>query len=110
MIELWGERCALKTYQTQFADFKIISEKLSVIKLQKENALKELDYNAFLYNELQQAGLKKLNQQELEETYETLNNAEAIQEALSHVNKLLEEDSNWQFAGRQRRRRIVLGE
>lgn len=105
---LAGNEVLLKTYQTQFTDFKIISEKLSVIKLQKENALKELDYNAFLYNELQQAGLKKLNQQELEETYETLNNAEAIQEALSQVNTLLDEDQTGSLQT-AKEARIVLG-
>ncbi|MDC8000341.1 DNA repair protein RecN [Aequorivita todarodis] len=89
---LAGNAELLKSYQAHFADFKTISEKLSAVKLQKENALKELDYNAFLYNELQQANLKKLDQQELEETFETLNNAEAIQEALSNANKLLDED------------------
>jgi len=105
---LAGNDALLKSYQVQFADFRAISEKLSAIKIQKENALKELDYNAFLYNELQQADLKKLNQQELEETYETLNNADAIQEALSHVNKLLDED---QIGSLQtaKEARIVLG-
>ncbi len=105
---LAGNDALLKSYQAQFADFKTISEKLSAIKLQKENGIKELDYNAFLFSELQQANLKKLNQQDLEETYETLNNAEAIQEALSNVSKLLDED---QIGSLQtaKEARIVLG-
>lgn len=105
---LAGNDVLLKSYQAQFADFKTISEKLSAIKLQKENGIKELDYNAFLFSELQQANLKKLNQQDLEETYETLNNAEAIQEALSNVSKLLDED---QIGSLQtaKEARIVLG-
>ncbi len=89
---LAGNISLLKSYKTQFEDFKKISEELSALKLQKESASKELDYNAFLYNELQQANLKKLNQQELEETFETLDNAEAIQEALANVNQLLQEE------------------
>lgn len=98
----------LKSYQAQFVDFKTVSEKLSAIKLQKENGLKELDYNSFLYNELQQVDLKKLNQQDLEETFETLNNAEAIQDALANANKLLDED---QIGSLQtaKEARIVLG-
>jgi DNA repair protein RecN (Recombination protein N) len=105
---LAGNDALLKIYQAQFTDFKTISEKLTAIKLQKENAIKELDYNAFLHNELQQANLKKLNQQELEETFETLNNAEAIQEALSTANKFLDED---QIGSLQtaKEARIVLG-
>ncbi|MEH6766042.1 MAG: DNA repair protein RecN [Aequorivita antarctica] len=105
---LAGNDALLKSYQLQFADFKTILEKLSVIKLQKENGLKELDYNTFLYSELQQAGLKKLNKEDLEETFETLNNAEAIQESLSNANKLLDED---QIGSLQtaKEARIVLG-
>ncbi|HET8803754.1 MAG TPA: DNA repair protein RecN [Aequorivita sp.] len=89
---LAGNSALLKLYQSQFHDFKKTSDELAALKLQKESASKELDYNTFLYNELQLAGLKKLNQQELEETYETLDNAEAIQEALANVNQLLQEE------------------
>ncbi|HNP69168.1 MAG TPA: DNA repair protein RecN [Aequorivita sp.] len=89
---LAGNAELLKTYKSQFEDFKKTSEALSKLKHQKDAASKELDYNTFLYNELQQANLKKLNQQELEETYETLNNAEAIQEALANANQLLDEE------------------
>src|SRR5690606_19400199 len=89
---LAGNSTLLKSFKEQFYNFKSISEALSGLKLQKENASKELDYNTFLYNELQQAGLKKMNQAELEETFETLNNAEAIQEALANVNQLLGEE------------------
>ncbi len=105
---LAGNDLLLKTYQSQFEDFKTISEKLSEVKLQKESALKELDYNTFLYSELQQAGLKKLNQQDLEETFETLNNAEAIQEALSNVNKLLDDEQIGSLKT-AKEARIVLG-
>ncbi|QQX76677.1 MULTISPECIES: DNA repair protein RecN [Aequorivita] len=89
---LAGNAELLKTYKSQFEDFKKTSEALSKLKLQKDTASKELDYNTFLYNELQQANLKKLNQLELEEAYETLNNAEAIQEALANANQLLDEE------------------
>lgn len=89
---LAGNNTILKDYQIQFEDFKKNSENLSKLKAQKESAAKELDYNTFLYNELQQAGLKKINQQELEESYETLNNSEAIQEALANVYKFFGEE------------------
>lgn len=89
---LAGNSELLKVYKSQFEDFKKTSEALSELKLQKDTASKELDYNTFLHNELQQANLKKLSQQELEETYETLNNAEAIQEALANANRLLDEE------------------
>ena len=51
-----------------------------------------MDYNTFLYNELVAAKLEGLNQIELEETYETLNNTEAIQESLSQLIQLFSEE------------------
>lgn len=89
---LAGNSALLKSYRKELAKFKKTSEELSALKQMKEDASKELDYNTFLFNELQQANLSKLDQQELEETYETLNNAEAIQEALSNANRLLDEE------------------
>jgi DNA repair protein RecN (Recombination protein N) len=105
---LAGNGSLLKSYKEQFEDFKKTSEALSALKLQKENASKELDYNTFLYNELQLAGLKKINQQELEESYETLNNAEAIQEALANVNQLLDAEQIGTLQS-AKEARIVLG-
>ncbi len=89
---LAGNAEILKSYRIQFQDYKKVSEALSTLKLQKENASKELDYNSFLYDELQQANLKKHNQKELEEDFETLNNAEDIKEALVNANLLLDEE------------------
>ncbi len=89
---LAGNAEILKSYKAQFQDYKKVSEAFSALKLQKENASKELDYNSFLYDELQQANLKKHNQKELEEDFETLNNAEDIKEALVNANLLLDEE------------------
>lgn len=82
----------LKIYQSQLSDFRKIDEALETLQSQKESATKELEYNTFLFNELKQAGLHGLNQLELEETYETLNNAEEIQAAFSQAEKLLTEE------------------
>lgn len=89
---LAGNLALLKTYQQQHEDFRKTSEKLNFLRKEKESASKELDYNTFLFNELEQAGLKNMNQQDLEETFETLNNSEAIQEAFLQVDKLLSEE------------------
>jgi DNA repair protein RecN (Recombination protein N) len=82
----------LETYSKQFIGFKNISETIAEMKNTKESASKELDYNTFLYNELFEAGLKGIQQQELEETFETLNNIETIQESLSQIINLLSEE------------------
>lgn len=89
---LAGNSSLLKSYRKEFSDFKKTLEELSELRRKKEDASRELDYQTFLYNELQQAGLTKLNQKELEESYETLNNAEAIQDALGSVIRLLDEE------------------
>lgn len=89
---LAGNDTLLKSYQIQLKDYKSISAELTVLKLQRETASKELDYNTFLLEELQQAGLKNINQDKLEETYETLNNAETIQETLAIASRFLDEE------------------
>ncbi len=89
---LAGNSKILKTYEKQLNEFRQNEEELEALKSQKVSATKELEYNTFLYNELKQAGLQGLNQQDLEETYETLNNAEDIQSAFSQVDKLLNEE------------------
>lgn len=86
---LAGNGEELKNYRNHLRNFKINQEKLLVLHEERQALNKELDYNSFLVNELQQAQLGAINQEELEETYETLNNAEAIQEAFSRVLQLL---------------------
>lgn len=54
--------------------------------------LKEKDYNEFLFNELHAANLKAGELEELEKTYEALNNVEFIKENLSTLLALANED------------------
>ncbi|WP_310993191.1 DNA repair protein RecN [Aequorivita marina] len=82
----------LKRYKKELANYKSVSEELNELKQQKEDASKELDYQSFLFKELQEANLSNLDQQDLEEQYETLNNSEAIQEALVRVTRLMDEE------------------
>lgn len=89
---LAGNKEILRTYQAQLSDFSKNKQELEALRSHKDSATKELEYNTFLYNELKQAGLQGLNQQDLEETYETLNNAEDIQSAFSQVDQLLNEE------------------
>ncbi len=88
-----GNAALLQDYQKHFAAFNKISEKLSSLKSKKELAAKELDYHSFLFRELEEANLKKTNQQELEETFETLNNSEEIRETLSRVVQIFGEEN-----------------
>lgn len=81
---------------------------LKKLMTEKEEALKELDYNTFLYNELKEARLEEINQAELEEIYETLNNSEAIQEAFSEILELFEAEQIGSLET-AKQARIVLG-
>tara|TARA_R110000787_G_scaffold286385_1_gene404556 strand:+ start:30979 stop:32631 length:1653 start_codon:yes stop_codon:yes gene_type:complete len=89
---LAGNLVLLETYSEKLKDYKEVSETISALVYKKESASKELDYNTFLYDELVEANLKNANQDLLEETYSKLNNTEAIQETLTAVNGLLNEE------------------
>lgn len=66
----------LKQYRTAKTDLESKKNNLSVI-------LKEKDYNEFLFNELHSANLKGGELEELEKSYEALNNVEFIKDNLS---------------------------
>ena len=86
---LAGNTVLLNKYSKKLEDYNEVAENLAELKYKKETDSKELDYNTFLYNELVEANLENLNQEKLEETYETLTNTEVIQESLSKVNQLI---------------------
>ncbi len=82
----------IKKYQSKLNSYNEVSETISDLIYKKESAVKELDYNAFLYEELIEENLEKLNQESLEETNQILNNSGAIQELLSQISSLLSSD------------------
>ncbi|WP_417196016.1 DNA repair protein RecN [Bizionia sp.] len=82
----------LQDYKIALKTFKILQKEYDeLLKFQAE-AIKEHDYNSYLLKELVEANLIEGELQELEETYETLNNVEDIKEQLAHVNQLLSEE------------------
>ena len=89
---LAGNLVLLKSYSEKLQDYKEVSETILALVYKKESASKELDYNTFLYDELVEANLKNVQQNELEETFSKLNNTETIQETLTAVNGLLNEE------------------
>ncbi|MDG3581685.1 DNA repair protein RecN [Galbibacter pacificus] len=70
----------------------------NLINFQQE-ADKEYDYNSFLLQELQSANLQVGMMEELEETYERLNNVEEIGGSVSHVLQILGEEQVGTLAG-----------
>lgn len=82
----------LKKYQQYLNDLRNTESTLLRIENDKEQALKELDYFTFLHQELSEAKLATIDQEEIEATYETLNNAEEIKTSFSEILQQLQSD------------------
>ena len=83
--ELLNSKSLLKSYKSQTNSLKALEDK-------KAQALKDYDYNLFLFNELNEIKLEHLNLEDLEAEYETLNNVEVLLEKAKEVNDLISED------------------
>lgn len=82
----------LSDYFKNLELFKSLKKELNNLREFQSEAIKEHDYNQFLYNELQDANLKEGELESLEEEYETLNNVEEIKDKLILSNQLLNDD------------------
>lgn len=82
----------LADYQVKMTDYSNAKKKLQQLIDFQSEADKEHDYNSFLLKELQEANLEVGMLEELEATYERLNNIEEIGERLSLSNQLLSEE------------------
>ena len=90
---LAGNKILLKNYLEKLNEYNEISETITELIYKKDSASKELDYNTFLFNELVDADLQQVNQQEIEKKYKRLNNVEEIQEILLNINNVFNEDN-----------------
>ena len=72
----------INNYQIKLKDYKKSKTLLNQLLADQSNAMKELDYNSFLLEELLSAKLIAGEQQDLETSYEALNNVEFIKENL----------------------------
>lgn len=82
----------LKDYTDKLKSYQNTSKELLKLIDFQSNAIKEHEYNSFLLNELQKAGLQEGMLAQLEEQYEQLSNIETIVEQLSRANHLLTDD------------------
>ena len=82
----------LGQYGTSLKEYKRLSTELDYLKQQKAAAVKEYDYNLFLFNELNDANLVSGELSELEGEYEQLNNVEEIKEELIRAHQILNDD------------------
>lgn len=82
----------LASYQEKLKSYRKNDKELTELKRLQQEQNRELDFNTFLLKELKEAGLENINQEELEETQETLSNMESIQEAFVQAVQLMEEE------------------
>lgn len=99
----------LKSYQANFKKFSALKTKLIALKEAHNEAVKELDYQSFLYQELVDANLDGLDLVALEEEYETLRNFEQIQEGFGEVLQRLEADEVGVVSSLKQIRRTLSG-
>lgn len=82
----------LEEYQLKFKEQSRLQKRLSQIERDQIALQKELDYNLFQLEELQEAHLDKVDMAALEDELQTLENVEAISTNLSVVLNRIEQD------------------
>jgi DNA repair protein RecN (Recombination protein N) len=81
----------INNYQQVFKNWQVIKKECELLNEQKLSFEKEYDYNQFQYNELEEAGLKENELEEIDTQLKLLSNAESIKAALEKVNYELRE-------------------
>jgi DNA repair protein RecN (Recombination protein N) len=82
---LADNNAVVQQYYKIYLDYIQTKKEVEALQLQQHTANKELDYNKFLYDELQEAGFTENELEELEAELKVLNNAEHIKEQVSAV-------------------------
>ncbi|MBB2147272.1 DNA repair protein RecN [Pedobacter sp. LMG 31464] len=82
----------LAKYRTGFKQLKQDNLQLKTLISKADEARSKQDYEQFLFNELEQAGLKEGEQEELEQELEKLTHGESIKKSLLAATSLLTEN------------------
>ncbi|TNF75325.1 MAG: DNA repair protein RecN [Bacteroidetes bacterium] len=82
----------LGRYRDQRGEFLGALKRLDELKTRRDTAFREQDYNEFLLDELDKANLRAGMQEELEEQYAMLSNAEQIMETLGGAVRLCHQE------------------
>lgn len=73
----------LAEYKAAYKNYKELERELNILVEQEARSKKDQDYHQFMFNELEDAGLKAGEQALMEQELEALNNAESIKQNLS---------------------------
>lgn len=82
---LSGHAHLVNGYQQVFRRWQATKKEWEELRQQKQQFEKELDYNKFLFNELEEAGFRQNELEELDAELKMLNNSEGIKSALSRT-------------------------
>jgi DNA repair protein RecN (Recombination protein N) len=88
---LAGNARLLATYQKAYREWQHIRQECDALKQQKLQFDKDADYNQFQYNELEEAGFRENELEDIDTELKLLSNAEGIKGALTKVYFELEE-------------------
>ena len=88
---LAGNTNALRSYRSVFESSRLAKNKLESLKEQKALFNKEFDYHQFQFNELEEAGFKENELEDLDLELKMQSNAEGIKNALTKIYYGLEE-------------------
>lgn len=89
---LAGNFTLVKEYNLVYQQVQLVKKSLEELKNQKNQFEKEMDYHQFQFNELEEAGFKESELENLEQELNLLSNSEAIKTALQKVYYELKED------------------
>jgi DNA repair protein RecN (Recombination protein N) len=82
---------ALLTYREKFNELQLVKKQLETLKAEKEQFNKEFDYHQFQFNELDEAGFRDHELEDLDAELKVQTNAEGIRQSLEKVYFELEE-------------------
>jgi DNA repair protein RecN (Recombination protein N) len=82
---LAGNGELLQEYSSIFSKYSKTKKELESLQLEQSNANKELDYNKFQFDELEEAGLKENELEELDAELKLLSNAESVKQDLGSI-------------------------
>jgi len=84
----------LNKYRELFLEYKKLESEIEQLREEQANRLRELDILKYQLSELESAGLKEGEKEELERRYEYLSNISFIKENIYNALKVLEEDEH----------------
>jgi DNA repair protein RecN (Recombination protein N) len=82
---LAGNDAVLSSYREKYRQWQQSSSRLQDLQQQKAVFTRELDYNQFLFDELEELGLKENELEDIDKELKLLSNAEGIKTTLSKV-------------------------